>query len=88
MMPSTIAVVARGSLGWIHFPSLRLVAKVPVHARGPSVKTRTLSHHQWQNDPDDDQARNSVRDEPHPGALIHTPRLVQVVETEHGPVGA
>ena len=37
---------------------------------GTGRQTRTLSDHQWQNDPDDDEARKSVRDEPYPGALI------------------
>jgi hypothetical protein len=34
------------------------------------VRRESCSLHQWQNDPDDDEARKGVRDEPYPGALI------------------
>src|SRR5215211_4333009 len=34
------------------------------------VRRESCSLHQWQNDPDDDEARKGVRDEPYPDALI------------------
>ena len=60
-----------------HIDVLHVVAREePSYGSAPSrriergVRSEPCSQHQWQNNPDDDEARKSVRDEPYPGALI------------------